>query len=145
MMPAGARTDWCGHRAGPAALDEHARIMFELRERVKRAVPRWYSRDLFWEELQRLRVCEHEGGYTDAEWMGALEALDDRLRVNSALRAKMALSPGQGPRSLEDRRDVAALARREYLGVVRRYKWYHRDVFCRFLRETGGMVLSLGS
>ena len=129
----------------PKNEDTHERIMSELRFRLRRAVPTWYSRDLFWEELQKVRQCEHENDYTDAEWMGALEALDDRLRGNASLCTRMALKPGLGPRSLEDRRDPAAKERRDYMGVVKRFKWYHHDVFWRFLREVGGENISMST
>jgi len=105
----------------------------------------WYSRDLFWEELQKLRTCDNEGDYTDEEWMGALEALDERLRSNSALCTRMALCENMGPRNLEDRHDPAAKDRREYMGAVKQFKWYHYDVFCRFVREAGGVDTAISA
>ena len=60
--------------------------MVDLRKRLRDNVPKWYSRDLFWEELQILRKCDNEDDYTDEEWFSALWALHERLGKSERLR-----------------------------------------------------------
>ena len=117
------------------AGDQHRRIMLQLRVNLQRADVKWYARDIFWEELQMIRTCDNEGDYTDDEWSGALSAVDAFLRRRSSLCARMGLKPGLGPRGLQDRVSPEAKARRDYIGLVEKFRWYHRDVFKAVLEE----------
>ena len=56
-----------------------------MRANLQRAEVKWYSRDIFWEELQMVRTCDNEGDYTDDEWLGALSAVDAFLRRRQQL------------------------------------------------------------
>ena len=117
------------------ARDQHRRIMVQLRAELQRAEVKWYARDLFWDELQVLRSCDNEEDYTDDEWLGALTALDTFLRSRASLCTRLGLVAGMGPRGLRDRRSSEAQGRREYIGVVKKFRWYHYDVFQRVLAD----------
>ena len=118
-----------------SAEDQHRRIMVALRARLLHTEMKWYTRDLFWEELQKLRACDNEDEYTDDEWLGALSALDSLLRSRSTLCSRLGLKPGMGPRGLQDRVSPDAKLRRDYIGLVEKFRWYHYDVFARMLQD----------
>ena len=107
----------------------HRRVMVELRRRLRAGVPKWYSRDLFWEELKKIRTADSVDNYTDAEYVEALYHLSDKLKTNPKLRNSMQLEPHRGPRGIQDRFATEAAERRDYTGYVQKFKWYHRDRF----------------
>ena len=115
--------------------NQHRRIMVELRARLQHTELKWYTRDLFWEELQNLRVCDNEIDYTDDEWLGALSALDAFLRRSYSLCSRLGIKPGMGPRGIQDRVSADGKHRRDYIGLVEKFRWYHHDVFLRMLSD----------
>ena len=126
-----------------SSADQHRRIMVELHTRLQPAYLKLYARDLFWDELQKIRQCDNEDDYTDDEWLGALNALDVFLQRNSILCSRLGLKPGMGPRGIEDRFSVEGKPRRDYMGLVEKFRWYDYDVFLRVMRELVPQVLPI--
>ena len=115
--------------------DQHRRIMVELEKRLQPAELKLYARDLFWDELQKIRQCDNEDDYTDDEWLGALNALDVFLRRKPTLCSRLGLEPGRGPDGIQHRFSENATHRRNYMGLVEKFRWYDYDVFRKLVSE----------
>ena len=50
----------------------HQRVMVEMRARLRTGKVQWYSRDLFWDELQKLAPLDDVVAFSDEQYMEAL-------------------------------------------------------------------------
>ena len=66
---------------------------------------------------------------SDEQYMDALHETNRYFIFNVAARRKMKLIQKEGPQAIEDR----GTDKENYLGVVRRFKYYHYDLFVSLL------------
>ena len=89
-----------------------------------------------WTIVKRTANVDALSQLTDDQYMDALHETNTYFATNAYARRSLKLVPKQGPQSIEDRGN----AKENYLGMVRRFKYYHYDVFISLLQKEGATL-----